>query len=133
MRTGAVLQEVSTKVVEAEQALSDIVDEVAEADIAVEALSRIFDTDIQSGVETVKGNVLAVYDTLGLIQETIESINEIPFVDLEIPGAEELGQVRGGMEEVAARTDEISNSIEQRKTELIERRQSKRSQTRSLN
>ena len=33
--------------------------------------------------------------------------------------AEELGQVREGMEEVAARTDEISSSIEQRKTELI--------------
>ena len=117
---GRALQEISTKVVEAEQAASDIVDEVAEADIAVEALSRIFDTDIQSGVETVKGNLLAVYNTLGLIQETIESINDIPLINLDIPGAEALGQVRGGMEEVAARTDEISDSIQQQKTELIE-------------
>lgn len=117
---GRGLQDVSSRVAEAQQALSDIIDEVVEANIAVEALSRIFDTDIRSEVETLRGNVRAVYDTLGLIQETVESINDIPFIDLEVPGAEELGRVLSGMEEVASRADEISNSIQQRKAELID-------------
>jgi len=117
---GTVIREVSTRVAEAQQTASDTVAEVAEADIMVEALSRIFDTDIQASVDNVRGNIMAVYDTLSLIQATIESINEIPLVNLDVPGAEAVDQVLVGMEEVAARTGEISNSIAQQRTEVID-------------
>ncbi len=118
--TGAVLETVSVGLDGAQQQIEAIGEEVVDADIAVEAISTLVGEDIQPKVDEVKSSIKTIYDTLGIMQEAIQAFNDIPFIDPEVPGGEELGQVRTGMEEVVVQTDDVRSTLVDRKVEIVE-------------
>lgn len=118
--TGAVLQEVSTGLQEAQTQVEALGEDVNEANIAVEAVSTIVGEDIQPKLDEAGEKVRSIHDTLGAFQEAIQAFNDIPFIDLELPGADELDQLRSGMVAVVDRTGELSTTLQERKTEIVE-------------
>jgi DNA repair exonuclease SbcCD ATPase subunit len=119
-RAGGALSETSAALEDADQRVQEMGETVAETSLIREAISRIVDEDVQTKVGETRENIRALYDTLGAIEEAIQSINAIPFVDLEVPGSEEIAAVRTGMEEIATGVAELSDEVQQRREERAE-------------
>ena len=118
--TGTVLEEVTAGLQEAQTQVQAIGDEAIDTNIVVEAVSALVGEDIEPKLDEVRENARSIYDTLGIFQEAILAFNAIPFVDVEVPGAEQLEQFRSGMEEVAGRTGELSTTLQEEKTAVVE-------------
>ena len=117
--TGIVLETVSTGLDEAQQHIEAIGEEVVDTKVAVEAISTLVGENIQPQVDEVEANIKAIYDALGIMQEAILAFNEIPFIDLKVPGGEELGQFRTWMEQVVVQTDEFRTTLVDRRVEIV--------------
>jgi methyl-accepting chemotaxis protein len=117
--TGGTLDDVSALLGDAEAKVAEIGGEVLDTEIVVEAISAILGEDVRPLLEEAVASFRAVYDLIGTVEEAINTFNSIPLVGLEVPGTEELAQVRTGMEEFATEVDALNEDLQQRKTEIV--------------
>jgi hypothetical protein len=117
---GAALAEVSTLLDDADQRVQQLGANLAETNLVREALNQILDVDLEQEVENARQGVRSIYDTLVAVEETIKAINNIPFVDVEIPGSTEITAIRTGMEEMADNAAEIRQANQERREERAE-------------
>jgi hypothetical protein len=112
---GVALSEVSTSLDEADQQVQELGAGLAETNLVVEAINRIFDADVEQSLAKAGDNVVSIYDTVVAIEETINAINGIPLLKIEVPGSDEIASIRTGMEELAASADELQQESQQRR------------------
>ncbi|MEA3334830.1 MAG: hypothetical protein U9R25_02905 [Chloroflexota bacterium] len=117
--TGMTLTDVSAGLQTAGQQVQDLGEEVLATDIALELISRKVGEDIRPKIQETAVNVESVYDTVVAFEEAIVTFNEMPFVDLELPGAAEIGQIRGGMEDVAGQIGDLSERLQTQKEDIV--------------
>ncbi|MCP4198365.1 MAG: hypothetical protein GY762_14540 [Proteobacteria bacterium] len=117
--TGVALDGISAGFVQAEQRVEEIGDEVNEANVAVEAISALVGEDITPKLDATREGVRSIYDTLSAIQGAVQSFNAMPFLDLELPGDEELGQALTGMEEIVVQVQDLNEALQNRKEEIV--------------
>lgn len=120
-KASAALSESSAALEDADQRLQEAGEELADTSILLEVISRLVGEDIQPNMDQTAENIRAVYDTVVAIEEAIAAINTIPFVDLEIPGGEEVASIRTGMEEMAVTVSELREEVQQRREERAEK------------
>jgi len=120
VNAGAALSETSAALETADQRVQEAGEELADTNLILEAVSLIVGEDIEPNTDRVRDNFVAIYDTVVAIEEAIEAISSIPFVNLEIPGSEEIASIRTGMEEIAAGVAELKDEIQQRREERAE-------------
>jgi hypothetical protein len=117
---GAALAEVSTSLGEADQRVQDLGAGLAETNLVVEALNRILDADVEQRVSQARQGVRSIYDTVVAVEETIEAINAIPFLNVEVPGSTEINDIRTSMEEMALSAAELRAESQRRREERAE-------------
>jgi len=117
--TVTALTEVSAALDNAEKRVQERGSEVTESNIALDAISKIVGEDVRPKIDKAGDNIRAVYDTLGAIEETIQAINAIPFIDVEVPGSEEITQIRTGMEETALTVSDLAEELQQKKADTV--------------
>lgn len=120
VNAGAALSETSTALEDADQRVQEAGEELADTNLVLEVVSRIVGEDIEPNTDRARDNFVAIYDTVVAIEEAIEAINSIPFVNLEIPGSEEIASIRTGMEEIAVGVTELKDEIQQRREDRAE-------------
>lgn len=113
------LTEVSAALDSAEKRVQETGSELTESNIALDAISKIVGEDIQPKIDKAGDNIRAVYDTLGAIEEAIQAFNAIPLVNAEVPGSEEIAQLRTGMEEAALTVGDFVEELQQKKEETV--------------
>lgn len=117
--TVTALEDVSTGLVEAQRRVEEIGADVNEANLAVEAISTLVGEDIRPKIDQIRKSYRSVYDTLAAIQEVVRAVNALPFLDLELPGDEELEQARTGMEDIGAEVQALNTKLTDRKAEIV--------------
>lgn len=117
--TGQSLTRVSTALDTAGSRVQEIGDDVAEKEIVLEAASLIVGEDVRPALQEASDSIRSVYDTVGALEEAIQTFNAIPFIDVEVPGAEPLGNLRTGMEEVATTAEDLVVTLQEKKAEIV--------------
>jgi len=117
---GLALSEVSTSLGDADQRVQDLGAGLAETSVVAEALNLIFDVDVEQGVNKAGDGIRSIYDTLVAIEETIEAINNIPLLNIEVPGSTEIAAIRTGMEEMAVSAAELREESQARREDRAE-------------
>ena len=117
--TVAALTQVSDSLEAADQRVQDLGSTATETNIIVTAVSEIVGEDVQPKIEEAGANIRAVYDTLGAIEEAMQSFNAIPFVGVDVPGSEEITRLRTGMEETALAVSDSVEELQQKKEETV--------------
>jgi hypothetical protein len=117
---GLALSEVSTSLGDADQRVQDLGAGLAETSVVAEALNLIFDVDVEQGVNKAGDSIRSIYDTLVAIEETIEAINNIPLLNIEVPGSTEIAAIRTGMEEMAVSAAELREESQGRREDRAE-------------
>lgn len=114
------LADVSTSLNDAEQRVQEMGEGLADTSLVREALNRILDVDLEQEVGKARENARSIYDTVVAVEETINAINAIPFLDIEVPGSEEILSIRTGMEEMAAGAEELRQENQRQREERAE-------------
>ena len=114
------LSEASTTLGDADQRVQELGAGLAETSLVREALNQILDVDLEEKVDKAGQGIRSLYDTVVAVEETINAINAIPFLSLEVPGGEEMGNIRTGMEEMAASAEELRQENQRRREERAE-------------
>ncbi len=117
---GAALDEVSMSLDDADQRIQELGAGLAETNLVAEALSRILDVDVGPRVGTARENIRSIYDTVVAVEETINAINAMPLVRVEVPGSTEMANIRTGMEDMADSAAELREETQQRREERAE-------------
>ncbi len=120
INAGAALSETSAALETADQRVQAAGEELADTNLLLEVLSRIVGEDIEPNTGRARDSFVSIYDTVAAIEEAIAAINNIPFIDLEIPGSEEIASIRTGMEEIALGVTELKDEIQQRREDRAE-------------
>ena len=118
-RTTTTLTEVSAALDRADVRVQEIGGEITETSFVLETISAFLGEDVRPKIASAGDSIRGVYDTLVAIEEVIASFNAIPFVGLEVPGAEEVAQLRTGMEEAAAEVNTLIESSQERKEATV--------------
>jgi signal transduction histidine kinase len=114
------LSTASASLDEADQRVQELGAGLAETNLVKEALTRILDVDLKQKVGKANDSVRSIYDTVVAVEETINTINAIPFLSLEVPGSEEMASIRIGMEEMATSAQELRQENQQRREDRAE-------------
>ena len=72
----------------AEDALASLTQQTADAKTLLEDVNATLDDKLIPGLETTRANITGVRSTLEDLRATLKQINELPFVNLKIPGDE---------------------------------------------
>ena len=112
---GVALSEVSTSLGDADQRVQELGAGLAETNLVAEALNRIFDVDVGQKLTKAGEGVRSIYDTVVAVEETINAINAIPLLNIEVPGSTEIAAIRTGMEEMAVSVDELREETQRRR------------------
>lgn len=115
INAGAALSETTAALETANQRVQEAGEELADTSLILEAVFLIVGEDIEPNTNRARDNFVAIYDTVIAIEEAIAAINSIPFINLEIPGSEEIASIRTGMEEIAVGLTELKDEIQQRR------------------
>lgn len=114
------LSEASASLDDADQRVAELGQGVAETNLVREALSQILDVDLEQEVSDARQSARSIYDTVVAVEETVNAINAIPFVSVEVPGSSEIATIRTGMEEMAVSADELRQENQRRREERAE-------------
>jgi len=117
---GTALSDALASLDEADQRVQELGTGLAETNLVKEALTRILDVDLEQKVGKASDGIRSLYDTVVAVEETINAINAIPFLSIEVPGSEEMANIRTGMEEMAASAQELRQENQQRREERAE-------------
>ena len=117
---GVALTEVSTSLNEADERVNELGAGLSQTNLVREALNQILEVDLEEKADKAGQGVRSIYDTLVAIEETVNAINAIPFLDVEVPGSTEIAGIRTGMEEMAASVDELREENQRRREERAE-------------
>jgi len=82
----------------AEQALAALTEQTSDAKGILEQVNSMLDDKLIPGLKTTRKTFSQVRGTLEDLRSALETINAIPLMDLDIPGAELLGSILSGME-----------------------------------
>ncbi|MGD8488093.1 MAG: hypothetical protein PVJ23_01155 [Anaerolineae bacterium] len=117
--TARTLTETSAALDRANTRVEEMGDGITETRVVLEAISALLGEDVRPKINSARDSIRAVYDTLVAIEEVIVSFNAIPFVGVEVPGGDEVAQVRTGMEEAAVEVNTLLESSQQKKEETV--------------
>ena len=120
INANAALAELSTGLENADQKIQEAGEELADTNLLLEVISRITDQEIQPNMTQTRDNIRSIYDTVLAIEQAIATINAIPFIDIEIPGEEEISSIRTGMEEMAVAVTDLREEVQQRREDRAE-------------
>ena len=90
----------------AEDALASLTQQTTDAKTLLEDVNATLDDKLIPGLEATRTNITEVRNTLEDLRETLKQINELPFVNLSIPGDELLLSI---IDQVDALDGEIVN------------------------
>jgi len=119
-KTGAALSEISTALDDADQQIQEAGEELADTNLLLEVISLLIGEDIEPNTDQAGESIRSIYDTVLAIEEAIAAINAIPFLNIEIPGEEEIASIRTGMEEMAVAVSELKEEVQQRREDRAE-------------
>jgi DNA repair exonuclease SbcCD ATPase subunit len=114
------LSETSASLDDADQRVAELGQGLAETNLVREALNQILDVDLEQEVSDARQSAQSIYDTVVAVEETVNAINAIPFVSVEVPGSSQMAEIRTGMEEMAASADELRQENQRRREERAE-------------
>jgi len=115
VNAGAALSETSTALGNADQRVQEAGEELADTNLILEVVSLIVGEEIEPNTDRARDSFVSIYDTVVAIEEAIAAINAIPFLNIEIPGSEEIASIRTGMEEIAVGVAELKDEIQQKR------------------
>ena len=81
-----------------EQALASLTGQTSDAKNILEQVNSTLDDQLIPGLKTTRENISQVRGTLEGLRTTLEKVNTLPFVDLNIPGDELLASILSGMD-----------------------------------
>jgi len=84
----------------AEDALASLTQQTTDAKTLLEDVNATLDDQLIPGLETTRTSITEVRGTLEDLRETLEQINSLPFVDLNIPGDELLVSIISQVDEL---------------------------------
>ena len=90
----------------AEHALASLTEQSSDAKSLLEDVNSTLDDKLIPGLKTTRENISQVRGTLEDLRAALEQLNELPFVDLNIPGDELLASILSGMDSLDS---EIAN------------------------
>ncbi len=82
----------------AEQALESLTQQTTDAKQLLEEVNSTLDDDLIPGLETTRKKIDGVRITLEDLRVALEKVNELPFVDLNLPGDELLANIIAGVD-----------------------------------
>ena len=82
----------------AEQALESLTQQTTDAKKLLEEVNSTLDEDLIPGLETTREKIDGVRSTLEDLRDSLAKINELPFVDLNLPGDELLANIITGVD-----------------------------------
>ena len=78
----------------AEDALASLTQQTTDAKTLLEDVNATLDDKLIPGLEATRTNITEVRNTLEDLRATLKQINELPFVNLSIPGDDLLNMIR---------------------------------------
>lgn len=82
----------------AEQALASLTEQTSDAKNILEDVNNALDEQLIPGLETTRASIDQLSGTLEELRAALDEINNLPFVDLNIPGDEFLGELLTGID-----------------------------------
>lgn len=102
----------------AEQTLAELKDEVAEAKRLLDAVDVTLDNTLIPGLEGSRDKINALRTTLEDLRKTLEQLNNIPFVNLALPGDEVLANIISGIDSFNSEVGRVENLVQRASTTL---------------
>lgn len=90
----------------AETALASLTQQTADASTLLEDVSSTLDDQLIPGLKSTRDNITQVRATLEALRTSLDELNSIPFITLDIPGDELLTNILGGLDSLDA---EVAN------------------------
>jgi small-conductance mechanosensitive channel len=82
----------------AEQALASLAEQATDAKDILGSVTSTLDDQLIPGLKTTRDSISQVRGTLEELRATLDQVNSLPFVDLNIPGDELLADILSGMD-----------------------------------
>ena len=100
----------------AEKALKSLTQQTTDAKQLLEEVNNTLDDDLIPGLETTREKIDDVRSTLEGLRGTLEQINELPFVDLKLPGDELLVNIITGVDSLDAEIGNVQDLAQRAST-----------------
>jgi hypothetical protein len=116
-RADLALSNVQAGVDDIEQRAEAARDRLAEVNIVGTVVSNTLDIQIAPAIATLEETVLAVQDTVAAFNETIDSLNRIPGVNLEQPELQRINSLVTTMQETVDAVQQVRTAAQERREE----------------
>ena len=102
----------------AEQALATLTQKTTDAKTMLEDVNSTLNENLIPGLKTTRENISQVRGTLEDLRATLEQINTLPFIDLNIPGDELLANMLSGMDSLDSEVANLQDLAQRASTFL---------------
>lgn len=121
------IQRLDSRLVSAQDKVQEIEDRVMAAGLTLEeanllqlALDRLIGDELSPILEDVRNIINTVIQIADGIEDTMTAVNSIPFVNIEIPGAQQYRELRDQINSLITTVQDLRTNLQNRKVERVQ-------------
>ena len=82
----------------AEKSLAEIKDQLKQAKILTDEVNGTLDSQLMPGLQSTRDKIAQLRGTIQQLRDSLKTLNAVPFLNLNIPGDEYLGEIMSGVD-----------------------------------
>ena len=115
------LVQAETRTQELEQNAARVGDNAAENQLVLTAIQQTVGDQLVPIIERIQESVSAVADLVRSANQSIQALNALPFVSIEVPGAEQIGKLSARSDELNAAAQDLRTQVKQTSAALTQK------------
>jgi uncharacterized phage infection (PIP) family protein YhgE len=115
------LVQAGTRTQELQQNAARVGDNAAENQLVLTAIQQTVGDQLAPIIERIQESVSAVADLVRSVNQSVQALNALPFVSIEVPGAEQLGKLSARSDELNAAAQDLRTQVQQTSAALTQK------------
>ena len=120
-RLDAQLVQAGTRTQELQQNAARVGDNAAENQLVLTLIQQTVGDELVPVIERVQESVSAVADLVRSANQSVQALNALPFVSIEVPGSEQLGKLSARSDELKTATQDLRTQVKQTSAALTQK------------
>jgi hypothetical protein len=115
------LVQVGTRTQELQQSAGRVGDNAAENQLVLTAIQQTVGDELVPLIERIQESVSAVADLVRSANQSVQALNALPFVSIEVPGSEQLGKLSARSDELKTATQDLRAQVKQTSAAVMQK------------
>jgi hypothetical protein len=115
------LVQAGTRTQELQQNAARVGDNAAENQLVLTAIQQTAGDELVPLIERIQESVSAVADLVRSANQSIQALNALPFVSIEVPGSEQLGKLSARSDELKTATQDLRTQVKQTSAAVVQK------------